>query len=313
VSSVATTAGRHIPRAASRRGARRRAFASLSWLIPAAFFAGLVKLYPVIISVPISFTSRTSGTSGEWIGLENYGDVLSSPVFGKALRSLAFLVASVPVTIVLALVIAALLYRRLAGSRLFEVMVYVPILPAVAAIAVIFVFFLGSSGPPNDLLRFVGLDALAQPWLAQESTAILAVAGVMSWKRISVLVLLFLARLASLDRSQFAAAEVDGAGWPRTFTFVAVPQMANVIYFGLLIGLIEVFSYAFAFIFVLTNGGPFNSTVTLELLIYRTQFTSFATGRAAAMAVLLVLIVAVVVVVARFLFFAVLRRWVGDE
>ena len=85
-----------------------------------------------------------------------------------------------------------------------------------------------------------------------------------SWKRIGFVVLLFMARLLSIEREYFDAAAVDGANWGQTFRHVALPQMRSIIQFASILGFIEVFSFTFAYVFVLTRGGPFNQTYNLE-------------------------------------------------
>lgn len=285
------------------RGAAGRARRALAWVpqwlwwvLPSAVLLSLFKLYPTATVVRDSFTNKTSYTPGDFVGLDNYELLPDLPEFGTAVVNNLILCLSVPLTIVVALAISAVLFRGLAWSRFYELLIILPLLPAVASISVIFIYLFSLGGPLNSAAREIGVDALSRSWLTDPTFAIWAVLAVMSWKRIPLFVLLFNARLLSLDRAQFEAAAIEGAGWYTAFRRVAIPQMRSVIQFAAIIGFIEVFSYAFAFIFILTQGGPFKETYTLEFLLYQIQFSQQNVGLASAVAVILLLAVSLLAV-----------------
>jgi ABC-type sugar transport system permease subunit len=257
--------------------------------LPAIGLVGFVLAFPVVKVVQYSFTDRTTFLDGSFVGLRNYGDLLGDELFWRSLRNNLILLLSVPLSIVIALLVTGLLYRGIRGSRLYELLIFVPFLPAVASIAVIFLYVLGNDGPLNELLRGAGADGLARGWLTDPGTAIWAVLGVVLWKRIGFTVLLFSARMASLDRSLFDAAAVDGASWARTYWQVAVPQMRSIIQFAAVLGFIEAFSWTFAYVVILTRGGPDRATFTLEYLLYKLQFEDQLVGLASAVAVFMLL------------------------
>jgi ABC-type sugar transport system permease subunit len=259
------------------------------WLAPAIALAGFVLAFPIAKVVQYSFTDRTTFLDGQFVGLQNYGELLGDELFWRSLRNNLILMLSVPLSILLALVVTGVLYRGIRGSRIYELLIFVPFLPAVASIAVIFLYVLGNDGPLNELLRGAGADSLARGWLTESSTAIWAVLGVVLWKRIGFTVLLFSARMASIDRSLFDAAAVDGASWARTYWQVAVPQMRSIIGFAAVLGFIEAFSWTFAYVVILTRGGPDRSTFTLEYMLYRLQFDDQLVGLASAVAVFMLL------------------------
>lgn len=270
-------------------GSALRAARAYPWILPALAVVGFVLAYPIVKVVQYSFTDRTTFLDGSFVGLDNYSELLHDEIFWRSFKNNLILLLSVPLSIVIALAITAVLYRGVRGSRLYELLIFVPFLPAVASIAVVFLYLLGSDGPVNELLRDVGADGLAHPWLTDERTAIWAVLGVVLWKRIGFTVLLFMARMASLDRTLFDAAAVDGARWARTYWQVAVPQLRSIIQFAAVIGFIEAFSWTFAYIVILTRGGPDRSTFTLEYFLYRLQFDEQLVGLASAVAVVLLL------------------------
>jgi multiple sugar transport system permease protein len=266
------------------------------WILPALLVIGAALLYPSVKAIQYSFTSRTTFLPGGWVGLDNFASLLADDLFWKSLRNNLILLLSVPLTIVIALVVTGALYRAVRGTKLYELCVFLPFLPAVASISAIFIYLLGFNGPINTALRGVGADEAARAWFADPSTAIWAVLGVAMWKRLGFTVLLFSARMASLDRSLLEAAAVDGASWRLTYWSVAVPQLRSIISFAAVLGFIEVFSWTFAYIFVLTRGGPDRATYTLEYLLYDTQFNQQLVGLASAVAVVLLLLASVVAV-----------------
>jgi ABC-type sugar transport system permease subunit len=269
--------------------ASARAVRAYPWLVPAIALVGFVLAYPVAKVVQYSFTDRTTFLDGSFVGLGNYSDLLADELFWRSLRNNLILMLSVPLSIVIALAITGVLYRGIRGSRIYELLIFIPFLPAVASIAVIFLYVLGSDGPLNELLRGAGADGLAHGWLTDSGTAIWAVLGVVLWKRIGFTVLLFSARMASIDRSLFDAAAVDGASWARTYWQVAVPQMRSIIQFAAVLGFIEAFSWTFAYVVILTRGGPDRATFTFEYLLYKLQFEDQLVGLASAVAVFLLL------------------------
>lgn len=273
----------------------RQNAAAAAWLLPAFVFIGYVVLIPVLQVIRYSFTDKTPFTGGEWVGLDNYQRLLTGPdsfMFWRAFRNNLVLLVSIPATVIVGLVIAGILYRGITGSRVYETLIFLPFLPAVAAISVIFIYILGFNGPLNSSLQSLGLDIFSRPWLTDPNIAIWSVLAVVTWKRIGFVVLLFMGRLLSIEKQVLEAAAVDGASWWETFRYVIIPEMKSIIQFVCILGFIEVFSFTFAYIFVLTRGGPFKNTYTLEYLLFATQFRRRLTGLSAAIAVFLLLMAA---------------------
>ena len=264
------------------------------WVLPALAAVGLVVVFPIVKVVQYSLTNRTTFLEGQFVGLDNYADLLGDDLFWSAVKNNLILLLSVPLSIVLALAIAGVLYRGVRGAWLYELLIFMPFLPAIASIAVVFLYLLGNDGPLNELLRGAGLDGAAHAWLVEPETAIWSILGVILWKRVGFTVLLFMARLASIDRAQFDAAAVDGAGWTRTYCQVAIPQMRGIIGLAAVFGFVEAFSWTFAYVAILTRGGPDRSTYTLDFLLYKLQFDDQLVGLASAIAVMLLLVALVV-------------------
>lgn len=267
-----------------------RRFSGWPWVLPAIAVVGLVVVFPIAKVVQYSLTDRTTFLEGSFVGLDNYTDLLHDDLFWSAVKNNLILLLSVPLSIALALVIAGILYRGVRGAWLYELLIFMPFLPAIASIAVVFLYLLGNDGPLNELLRGAGLDGAAHAWLVEPETAIWSILGVILWKRVGFTVLLFMARLTSIDRAQFDAAAVDGASWARTYREVAIPQMRGIIGLAAVFGFVEAFSWTFAYVAILTRGGPDRSTYTLDFLLYKLQFEDQLVGLASAIAVLLLLV-----------------------
>ena len=263
------------------------------WLLPALAVIGFVIGYPLVQVIFDSFTSKTTFGPGEFVGLDNFAELVAGgdqDLFWLSFRNNLILLISIPVTILVGLVVSSILYRGIRGSRLYEVFVFLPFLPAVAAISVIFIYLLGWLGPLNETVRSMSLEPLAQAWLTDPGLAIWSVLGVVTWKRLGFVVLLFTARMLSIDPDLLDAAAVDGATWSQAVRHVLVPEMRAIIRFVGILGFIEVFSFTFAYIFVLTNGGPFKNTYTLEFLLFSIMFRRKLVGLASAVAVLLLVL-----------------------
>jgi len=278
--------------AGEKRAVAPRSAPAYLLLFPALALLGLVLVYPIISAAFTSLTDASRFREGSFVGLANYGRLLEDDLFWESFVNNLILLLSIPIAIVIALVITGLLYKGVLGTPAYRLAIFLPFVPSVAAVGVVFIYLLASDGPLNGLLRTIGLGSLAQPWLTDADLAIWSIMAIVAWKRISLAVLLFSARMLSVDRELFQAAAVDGASWWRAYIHVGIPQLRGVLEFFAVLSVIEVFSWTFAYVFVLTQGGPFRSTYTLEFYLYQQQFFSGLPGMASAVAVTLLLMAA---------------------
>jgi ABC-type sugar transport system permease subunit len=287
-SYVASLLGSRAKRPRQRR--LDRGSAGFAWTLPAVVLVGIVTLAPIASVVLASLTDRTVGNDGEFIGLGNYADLASDPLFWSSLRNNLVLTLNVPLSVVIGLVLAGILFRGVRFSGFFEVVLFLPFLISVASTSVIFLFLLQLHGPVNSGLEALGLDFLARPWLTRSETATLSVLAVMLWQKIGFVVVLFYARLLSLDTEVLEAAAVDGASFWQAYRKIAVPQLRNVLVFVAILGVIDAFAFAFNYVFVLTSGGPLEASYELGFLLFQTQFRQLLIGKASAIAVVLVIV-----------------------
>lgn len=262
---------------------KREALANYALILPALAIVSIVILYPVFGSVWASVTR-----DGSFVGLNNFRAVFEDSAFWQSFRNNLILLVSVPLRIMIALGVTAVLFRGILGRRAYELIIFLPFIPPIAAIGVVFTYLLNAAGPFNQFLSLIGTGEVSRGWLTDPDLTMWTIMGVVLWTRIGFSVLLLLARLLSVDRELFEASFVDGASWWQTFRDVALPQLRGTLEFLALLSFMEVFSWSFAYVYVLTQGGRRPTHYILELYLYQQEFLSYLPGLAAAVAVLLI-------------------------
>jgi ABC-type sugar transport system permease subunit len=266
-----------------------RKFEPWLYLAPALVMLLAVFGYPVVRLVVLSM-QRHQGGIPVFVGLENYQMLFRDDLFLRAAQNNLKLLLTVPVTVGLALVLAIFLFERIKGWRLYRTTLFLPYLLPIAAVGLVFSYIFQLSGVLNDFLEAIGAGVLAQDWLGSTTLALPTVMFVIIWKEAGFGVVLFLARLMSVEEELFDAARVDGANWWQLQRHVTIPQLATVIEFYVVISIITVLSWVFGYVFVMTNGGPGNYTMVTELYVYLMAFRYNQMNMAAAVSVLLLLV-----------------------
>lgn len=265
--------------------------APYGYLAPAGIVLLVVFGYPLVRLIVESVT--VPGVLGKSAyGLQNFWSVLADPLLRSAILNNLRLFLAVPVMTVLAVLLAALLHERIGGWRFYRSLIFVPYVLAIPVVGIIFSYIFQLHGLLNEFLSGVGLGSIAQDWLGNPSLAIWSIWMVVIWQQLGFGVVLFLARLASLDPSLVEAAIVDSAGWWRRFRHITIPHLAPVIEFFVTISLINMLSWVFNYVYVMTHGGPSNSTYVTELVIYQQAFRDGLTNLASAVSVLLLIFAA---------------------
>jgi multiple sugar transport system permease protein len=288
------------PRPALRSGAghrrtqrhpvgRRHGLAYLL-IAPAVLSALAFVFVPMLFSLYWSFTEYNGFTDPQWVGLDNYRTLLSTPRFQQALgNSLEFVLISMSLGPALGLGTALLLHaqRRLVG--LFRSVYFLPVTVSLVATATVWKLLLNDSGLVNTVLRAVGLPG--HSWLTDTATALPAVAFASVWQGFGFETVIFLAALQSVPRELHDAASVDGAGAVRRFWHVTLPALRPTLLFVFVYGIIGGFQ-VFDQIFVMTGGGPLGSTTTVVSYLVD-RFHELDLGTASAASYVLAVILAV--------------------
>lgn len=253
------------------------------FLLPWLVTFGLFSLYPLLDSFWISFT-RYNPIQGppRFVGLANYQRLLSDPLFWKSLGNTAFFViGTIPLTTAAALLVALGLHRKLPARAFFRAGYFVPTIVSMTVVALIFKNFYGPLGFLSVILKSLGLDTHA--WLQDPRTALPAIMLMDVWAAIGYYAIIYLAGLQAIPAELYEAAELDGGGGWKKHLHITLPLLKSTTLFILVINTIRSFQ-VFIEIFVMTRGGPLNSTLTTVFYLYDRAFNNFELGYASALA-----------------------------
>ncbi|GGG21147.1 sugar ABC transporter permease [Agrobacterium sp. Ap1] len=290
---------------------RSQRFLGYAYLTP--YLIGLVifTAIPFLTSLYLSFTSYDLMSSPQWTGLSNYERLFTRDrTFDKSLTvTLIYVFSTVPLKLAFALFIAAILNYKLKFINFFRTAFYVPsILGGSIAIAVLWRYLFSAEGLVNMAIGAVGFAPV--DWFGDPTNALFTITLLRCWQFGSAMVI-FLAALQSIDKSLYEAASIDGAGKVTTFFFVTLPLLTPVIFFNLVMQMVQAFQ-EFNGPYIITQGGPLKSTYLLPLYIYEEAFKKFNMGYASAIAWVLFAIIMVLTLVA----FWSSKKWVyyaGDK
>jgi raffinose/stachyose/melibiose transport system permease protein len=254
-------------------------------------------LYAAFVIVPMVLAGYYSlfnwnglGPLDKFIGLDNYTRALGDPVFRAAVGHNAFIVvASIVIQLPLALGLALLLNRRLRGRAILRMVLFAPYVLSEVVTAVAWQLILQPSGPVNSLLKGIGLDGLAQLWLADRDLVIYSLFIVITWKYLGFGIVLFLAGLQGVPAELLEAATVDGASpWQRT-RHIVLPLLGPTVRIWIFLSVIGALQL-FDLVWIMTKGGPSNASVTMATFLIDRGFERSQVGYGSAAAVLLFVI-----------------------
>jgi multiple sugar transport system permease protein len=277
-----------------------------NWITTRAWFLMLPLLivmiavigWPLIDTVRLSFTdAKLVGTQGSFVGLDNYVKILSGTNFQRALvTTFWFAVLSVALEMVIGVLAALLLNQQFYGRSVLRALMILPwALPTVVNATLWRLIYNPEYGALNAALLQMGLIDAYRSWLGEPNTALASLILADCWKNFPLVALIALAALQAVPRDITAASMVDGAGaWSR-FRFVIMHYLAGPLMVALVLRTIEAFK-VFDIIWVMTRGGPANSTRTLSILVYQEAFSFQRAGSGASLALIVTLLVTVLAV-----------------
>jgi ABC-type sugar transport system permease subunit len=280
----------------TRRQLRQRQ-AILS-VLPVIVVLLAIRAYPIVTAAAKSLTNWNGLFTSDFVGLANYVRLLKGAVFWKLVRNNFVLLLNVPIQVFLGLVVAVLLHERVWGWRFFRSLYYIPQIISAVIIGYLFRTLFSMDGPVNIVAGRLGLMPIPLEWLGDTATALGVIVFCLVWSSLGWMAIVFMGGLSAIPDSVFEAARIDGAGfWRRTFQ-VAVPMLARVLEYAVMLSVVWTFTGLFPFIFSLTRGGPGYETTTLDYMIYIKSFVSGVNlGEACAIAVLLLVIILALTVV----------------
>ena len=265
---------------------------ALFFLAPALLSIGIFFLLPVIAAFILSFTDFDIYSLANWkfarfVGLKNYADLLGDPLFWKAVRNtLYFLFVGGTLSIAASLASALLLESKLVRFKgVFRTAYFTPVVTTLVAVAVMWRFvYHPRYGSLNFVLFFLGVGPV--DWLGDPTWAMPAIILMAVWKNFGYNMIIFIAGLQNIPRQLYEAASIDGAGKWRQFTTITIPMLAPTTLFIAVITMIG-YIQLFAEPYVMTQGGPLNSTLSIVLLMYQQGFRWWNMGYSAAVAFVL--------------------------
>lgn len=264
------------------------------WLfaLPALVVYAVFLCWPAVQSLWLSFTSW-DGLSAErpFVGLDNYVRIVEDRTARLALvNNFLWAIVTIVVPVALGLALAVALHGSARAKPLLRTVFYMPaVLPLVAVATIWGWLFQPSGGAVNETLEMLGLGALAQPWLGQDSTALWAAMVPAIWVRTGFPMLLYLAALQTIPRELYESARTDGATAWQQFRHVTFPNLRGAHYIVIALSVIESFK-VFDLIYAMTYGGPGRSTQVLGTWMYFNVFQYYEAGYGTAIAVVITLI-----------------------
>jgi len=260
----------------------------LPWLITLIVFW----LYPLGFAVFMSFTKyQTLTNSFQYIGFENYFNIFKDEIFWKALFNTSFFtLGTVPVTTLSSLILASILNSKVVKFKeLFRASYFLPSVTSLVVISLIFTNLYAKDGYVNSLFIMLGIPPSDLGFLQNPTTSLLAIMFMDVWISIGYYVVLFLAGMQTIPQDLYDAAKLSGASPVQQFFRVTIPMLRPTLLFVIVINTIKSFQI-FVEIFVMTKGGPLNSTMTLVYQVYINAFEKTDTmGYASALALLVFL------------------------
>jgi len=280
------------------------AIAAWIFLAPALLMLGIFLLWPIAYLFYLSFTTGSFTSAGvRWVGMRNYWRLLLDPDFWQVLGNTAyFTITTVIPSLIIPLGLAVLLNRSVAFQGLLRSAYFLPSIVSLVAAGLGFRWLFQTEGPVNTLLGSIGIDPI--PWLGSSTWAMPVLILLSIWKQLGFNMVVFLAGLQAIPPSRYEAAELDGANAWQQFWHITLPGLRPTLIFATITTAIFTLR-SFEQVYVITGGGPLNSTNILVYYIYEEAFSQFDFGYAAAAATVLL-------AVALLLVYIQLRTW-GEE
>lgn len=267
-------------------------FAGLLFVLPTILGTLIFIIIPVICSFGLSFTKWDLLNPIQFVGLENYRVIFSEPVFFKILmNTVVFAFATSVFGVIIPLILSAILNSKIRGSEFFKTAYFLPFITPMIVIGIVWQWIFDPNiGMLNHVLR------MHLNWLYDTRLAMPALIVVSVWKLIGYNMIIFLSALSGISESLFEAGRIDGANSFQIFKNITVPMLSPTIFFVVIITTISSFQ-VFDLIYLMTQGGPLDSTNVLVYAIYKNAFEYFNVGKASAIAYVLFAIILVLTLI----------------
>lgn len=262
------------------------------FILPAILGTLIFIVVPVICSFGLSFAKWDLLNPIQFIGFQNYQELFKSHLFYKILsNTVVFALSTSILGVIIPLILASILNSKIRGSEFFKTAYFLPFITPMVVVGIVWAWIFDPNiGLLNQVLH------IHINWLYDSKFAMPALIIVSVWKLIGYNMIIFLSSLSSISQSMFEAAKIDGANSFQTFKNVTIPLLSPTIFFVVIITAISSFQ-VFDLIYLMTQGGPFDSTNVLVYAIYKNAFEYFNVGKASAIAYVLFVIILVLTLI----------------
>ncbi len=267
-------------------------YAPYLFLLPAAIVLGIFFFIPFFDTVILSFKDYSSSIyNPTWTGISNYIYLMKSPEFYKVIfNTLIFLICAVPLLAIIPLILAIMVNQKIRGITIYKLLIYLPVIVSIVVAAIAFKWLYAQNGILNYIISTAGLSPIG--WLTDPRFSLYSVIIVTVWKGIGYYMMIYLAALMSAPKDLYEACDVDGANFLQKHLTVSLPHLMPTLALVTTISSISALK-VFAEIYVMTKGGPLNSSKTIVYYIYERAFENLDLGMASAASVILLCIVMV--------------------
>jgi multiple sugar transport system permease protein len=257
----------------------------------------LLTLWPIGQSLYLSFTDYPLLADPVWVGTENYKKIfMDDPLFTKSLGvTFTFVLFAVPLRMIFSLLVAMILVKATRGMGFYRTAIYFPsLIGASVAVAALWRNMFGLDGYINDILSLFGI--VGKGWISNPDTALWTLVLLNTWQFGSTMVI-FLAGLKGIPSELYESSSVDGATKVRQFFTITIPMLSPVIFFNLILTVINSFQMFTAAYIITNKGGPINSTYMYAVFLYEKAFKHYQMGYASALAWILLLIIGIITLI----------------
>lgn len=260
------------------------------FLLPAVVILLIFFFIPFFQTIGLSFFDYSNNIyNPNFIGIKNYIEIFKNPVFYKVmLNTIIYLIVAVPILAIFPLFLAILINQKIRALTMYKILIYLPVIVSIVVAAIAFKWLYAQDGILNYFMQLFHLSKIG--WLTDPKYAIYSVIILTIWKGIGYYMMIYLASLMSVPKELYEACDIDGANFIQKHLTVTVPHLMPTIALVTTISSISAMKI-FAEIYVMTKGGPLNSTKTIVYYIYEKAFETLDLGYASAMAVILLTIV----------------------
>jgi multiple sugar transport system permease protein len=291
----------------SKKNRIREAIWGYLFITPNFLIILFFTIIPIFFSLYMSLTDWNILSKPNFIGLENYKNILNDKVARETFfNTFYFTVVSVPINTFITLLLAVFLNQKIKGITFFRTAFYLPVISASVAVSLMFMWILANNGLLNQILGSLGIEPIR--WLTNPRIALNSVIGVTIWKGLGLNMIIFLAALQDIPKELLEAASIDGANRIQQFFKITVPLLSPVIFFVTITGVIGSFQ-SFDLVYNMTRGGPGHATTVIGYYIWKQAFDYLQMGYGAALAYIVFMVILILTLIQWIL----RKRWVYSE